>query len=51
LTYSVNFGESGKNFSEIGKWPEGWDTMLRPACVIEAEGARYPEAIELVTGL
>src|ERR1019366_9627162 len=31
MTYLVNFGESGKNFIEIGKRPKVQETMLRLA--------------------
>jgi hypothetical protein len=31
MIYLLNFGESGKNFIEIGKRPKGQETMLRLA--------------------
>jgi len=38
ITYLVNFGESGKNFIEIGKRPKVQETMLRLAGALEADG-------------
>jgi len=34
----ADFGESGKNFIEIGKRPKVQETMLRVALALEADG-------------
>jgi hypothetical protein len=43
VTCLENFGESGKNFIEIGKRPKGPETMLKLVGALEAVGVRSKE--------
>jgi hypothetical protein len=38
MTYLVNFGESGKNFIEIGKRPKVQETVLKLAVPLRQIG-------------